>query len=77
MRAVFRAAERLAPAVILLDEIDSLLMSRSDSSSAHHDSSLVNEFLAAWDGIASAAATCNLQPATCNLQPAARNHPTL
>ena len=26
---------------------------RSDAASAHHDSSLVNEFLAAWDGIAS------------------------
>ena len=32
MRAVFKAAEKMAPAVILLDEIDSLLMARSDAS---------------------------------------------
>ena len=29
VRSVFKAAEKLAPSVILLDEIDSLLMARS------------------------------------------------
>ena len=44
---------RLTIQVILLDEIDSLLMARSDAATAHHDGALVNEFLAAWDGVAS------------------------
>ena len=47
IRATFAAAHALAPAVILLDEIDSLLMARSDAATAHHDGALVNEFLAA------------------------------
>ena len=55
IRNVFAAAEELAPSVIVLDEIDSLLSARSDSPSGHHDASLVNEFLAAWDGLTTGA----------------------
>ena len=29
-------------------------MARSDAATAHHDGALVNEFLAAWDGVVSA-----------------------
>ena len=55
IRNVFAAAEELAPSVVVLDEIDSLLSARSDSPSGHHDASLVNEFLAAWDGLTTGA----------------------
>lgn len=53
IRTVFAAAESLAPTVILLDEIDSLLAARSDAQSAQFDAFLVNEFLSAWDGLTS------------------------
>ena len=49
VRSLFSAAESIAPCVILIDEIDSMLTARSDSVAGHHDAQLVNEFLSAWE----------------------------
>ncbi|XP_057772591.1 uncharacterized protein LOC130992108 [Salvia miltiorrhiza] len=50
-RALFSFARRLAPAIIFVDEVDSLLGNRDDSH--EFDKSRLNEFMAAWDGLIS------------------------
>ncbi|KAH6801453.1 P-loop containing nucleoside triphosphate hydrolases superfamily protein [Perilla frutescens var. hirtella] len=49
-RAVFSFASKLAPVIIFIDEVDSLLGSRGHN---HYDTSRLNEFMAAWDGLKS------------------------
>lgn len=52
--AIFRVARRLAPCVIFLDEIDSLLGRRGSAHEHEATRRLRNEFLAQWDGLLSA-----------------------
>ena len=52
IRKVFLAAEKLAPTIIFIDEIDSMLTARSEN---EHEASrrLKTEFLVLMDGISS------------------------
>ncbi len=50
IRSVFSQARRTAPALILIDELDSLTPSR-DSNQANYDSSMVAQFLTEMDGL--------------------------
>ncbi|KAH6756721.1 P-loop containing nucleoside triphosphate hydrolases superfamily protein [Perilla frutescens var. hirtella] len=47
-RAIFTFASKLAPAIIFIDEVDSLLGARGHNK---YDTSRLNEFMAAWDGL--------------------------
>jgi len=51
--AIFRVARRLAPCVIFLEDIDSLLGKRGSDSEQEHARSIRNEFLMQWDGLLS------------------------
>ncbi|KXZ51556.1 hypothetical protein GPECTOR_12g519 [Gonium pectorale] len=52
IRAVFSLAHKIAPSVIFVDEVDSLLGKRSGGSSEHEASrKMKNEFMAHWDGL--------------------------
>lgn len=53
MAAIFRVARRLAPCVVFLDEIDSLLGRRGAASEHEATRRLRNEFLSQWDGLLS------------------------
>lgn len=50
IRSIFSQARRTAPALILIDELDSLTPSR-ESSQANYDSSMVAQFLTEMDGL--------------------------
>lgn len=50
VRAVFKLALKLQPAVIFIDEIDSFLRERSSSDHQAH-SDMKCEFMTLWDGI--------------------------
>jgi SpoVK/Ycf46/Vps4 family AAA+-type ATPase len=56
VRALFALAKMLAPSVIFVDEIDSLLSSRSDSGEHETSRRIKTEFLIQWSDLARAAA---------------------
>eukprot|EP00127_Corallochytrium_limacisporum_P000371 Clim_evm66s11 gene=Clim_evmTU66s11 len=51
-KAVFTLARKLAPTVIFLDEIDSLLSSRDGGRGYTSKREVLNEFMSEWDGMA-------------------------
>ncbi|KAG6542138.1 hypothetical protein Mapa_016490 [Marchantia paleacea] len=52
-KALFSLAKKLSPAVIFVDEVDSLLGARGGSSEHEATRKTRNEFMAAWDGLRS------------------------
>ncbi|KAF2667199.1 AAA-domain-containing protein [Microthyrium microscopicum] len=56
VRALFSLAKQLAPSVIFVDEIDSLLSARSDSGEHETSRRIKTEFLIQWSDLARAAA---------------------
>lgn len=52
-KSLFSLAKKLAPAVIFVDEVDSLLGARGGSSEHEATRKTRNEFMAAWDGLRS------------------------
>lgn len=50
IRAMFSLARKLAPCVVFIDEADSMLRSRQNSSSSHHRHT-INQLLLEWDGL--------------------------
>ncbi|KAG0588419.1 hypothetical protein KC19_2G241400 [Ceratodon purpureus] len=52
-KALFSLARKLSPAVIFVDEVDSLLGARGGSSEHEATRKTRNEFMAAWDGLKS------------------------
>jgi len=52
-KALFSLARKLSPAVIFVDEVDSLLGARGGSSEHEATRKTRNEFMAAWDGLRS------------------------
>lgn len=56
VRALFQLAKALAPSIIFVDEIDSLLSSRSGSSEHEATRRIKTEFLIQWSDLAKAAA---------------------
>ncbi|XP_056848627.1 uncharacterized protein LOC108818667 isoform X2 [Raphanus sativus] len=52
-KALFSYATKLAPVIIFVDEIDSLLGARGGSSEHEATRRMRNEFMAAWDGLRS------------------------
>ncbi|KAF2760682.1 AAA-domain-containing protein [Pseudovirgaria hyperparasitica] len=56
VRALFALAKAIAPSIIFVDEIDSLLSSRSGSSEHEATRRIKTEFLIAWSDLAKAAA---------------------
>lgn len=51
VKAMFALARKLSPAVIFLDEVDSLLGARGGSSEHEATRRIKNEIMAAWDGL--------------------------
>ena len=51
MRALFSLASRLAPCVIFIDEVDSVLASRDRPDEHGAVRELKNEFMLHWDGM--------------------------
>jgi SpoVK/Ycf46/Vps4 family AAA+-type ATPase len=51
MRAVFSLASKIAPAVIFIDEVDSMLGSRNKASEHEAMRKIKNEFMSNWDGL--------------------------
>lgn len=56
VRALFELSKALAPSIIFVDEIDSLLSQRSDSGEHEASRRIKNEFLIQWSALQSAAA---------------------
>eukprot|EP00897_Mesotaenium_endlicherianum_P004600 jgi/Mesen1/4168/ME000219S03294 len=52
-RSVFTLARKLAPCVVFVDEVDSLLGARGAASEHEATRKMRNEFMAAWDGLQS------------------------
>ncbi|KAJ1258686.1 hypothetical protein BS78_10G094600 [Paspalum vaginatum] len=52
-KALFSFASRLAPVIIFVDEVDSLLGARGSASEHEATRRMRNEFMAAWDGLRS------------------------
>ena len=54
-KAVFTLARRLAPCVVFLDEVDSMLSSRESSDDSAHSTltSVKTTMMSEWDGLAS------------------------
>ncbi|KAG8378902.1 hypothetical protein BUALT_Bualt07G0032800 [Buddleja alternifolia] len=52
-KALFSFASKLAPVIIFVDEVDSLLGARGGSSEHEATRRMRNEFMAAWDGLRS------------------------
>ncbi|KAJ3197283.1 hypothetical protein HK101_004764 [Irineochytrium annulatum] len=53
VKAVFQLARKLSPCVVFLDEVDALFAARSSESTSSRRE-IINEFMAEWDGVASA-----------------------
>jgi len=56
VRALFQIAKALAPSIIFVDEIDSILTQRADSGEHEASRRIKNEFLVQWSDLQSAAA---------------------
>ncbi|ANZ75504.1 BA75_03064T0 [Komagataella pastoris] len=56
VRALFQLAKKLAPAIIFVDEIDSLLSSRNQDGENESSRRIKNEFLVQWSDLTKAAA---------------------
>ncbi|OWB77622.1 ATP binding protein [[Candida] boidinii] len=56
VRALFQLAKKLAPSIIFVDEIDSLLGSRSNENENESSRRIKNEFLVQWSDLTKAAA---------------------
>ncbi|KAG7878621.1 hypothetical protein KL935_003876 [Ogataea polymorpha] len=56
VRALFQLAKRLAPSIIFVDEIDSLLGSRNNEGENESSRRIKNEFLVQWSDLTKAAA---------------------
>ena len=56
VRALFAVAKKLAPAIIFVDEIDSILGSRNNEGENESSRRIKNEFLIQWSSLSSAAA---------------------
>lgn len=56
VRALFQLAKALAPAIIFVDEIDSILTQRADSGEHEASRRIKNEFLVQWSDLQAAAA---------------------
>lgn len=56
VRALFAVAKKLAPAIIFVDEIDSILGSRNSDGENESSRRIKNEFLIQWSSLSSAAA---------------------
>lgn len=54
VRAVFTLAEKVAPSVVFVDEVDSLLGRRERTGEHEAMRKMKNEFMSAWDGLRSA-----------------------
>lgn len=52
-RALFTLARKLEPAIIFIDEVDSILRARGDASEHEASRRVRNELMAAWDGLQS------------------------
>ncbi|KAJ6740629.1 AAA ATPASE putative-RELATED [Salix purpurea] len=52
-KALFSFASKLAPVIIFVDEVDSLLGARGGSFEHEATRRMRNEFMAAWDGLRS------------------------
>ena len=52
-KAVFTLARKIAPCVVFVDEMDSMLDTRDSSRSYATKREIINEFMAEWDGLAS------------------------
>ncbi|EFJ19801.1 hypothetical protein SELMODRAFT_110504, partial [Selaginella moellendorffii] len=50
-KAVFTLAEKLAPTIIFVDEVDSILGARGELNEDETSRSVKNEFMTAWDGL--------------------------
>lgn len=59
VRAMFAMAAELAPSVVFIDEIDSLLSKRTDGDN-EGSRRLKTEFLVQWDGVVSTNATARV-----------------
>lgn len=59
VRALFQLAKALAPAIIFVDEIDSILTQRADSGEHEASRRIKNEFLVQWSDLQAAAAGKN------------------
>ncbi|CAM9258457.1 unnamed protein product [Heterosigma akashiwo] len=53
VRAVFTLASKMAPAIVFIDEVDSMLGRREKSGEHEAMRKIKNEFMAAWDGLRS------------------------
>jgi len=52
-QAVFSLARKLAPCVIFIDEVDSLLNARRSDLASNTHREIVNQFMVEWDGLSS------------------------
>ncbi|CAO3685543.1 unnamed protein product [Umbelopsis ramanniana] len=53
VKAVFSLARKLAPCVIFIDEVDSLLNARRSDLASNTHREIVNQFMVEWDGLSS------------------------
>jgi SpoVK/Ycf46/Vps4 family AAA+-type ATPase len=53
IQAVFSLARKIAPCVIFIDEVDSLLNARRSDFASNTHREIVNQFMVEWDGLSS------------------------
>lgn len=49
--AIFSLAEKLAPSIIFIDELETVLAKRSNSTNSDLLNNILGRFLSAWDGL--------------------------